>query len=64
MKKKVIWYCTGCDEKCALKIRNVYNMTHYTCILFSEDFCVEHGYKPNWRKHEPVKRETEIKPPF
>lgn len=63
MKKKVIWYCTGCNEKCAVKITDGYLPFEYKftndCILFTPKHCAEQGYKPSWRKHEP-----EVKMPF
>ena len=61
MKKKAIWYCTGCKEKCAVKITDGYEMykDEDDCILFTEIHCKAEGYKPNWRKHEP-----KVKMPF
>lgn len=69
MKKKTIWYCTGCKEKCAVKITGEYRINRHSnpyenCILFSDWHCSEQGYKPHWHKHEPQKRETEVKAPF
>ena len=59
MKKKVIWYCTGCKEKCAVKITDGYNLASWNedeCILFSDELCEEQGYRPDWRKHEPKEK--------
>ena len=55
MEKKVIWYCTGCEEKCAVKISGGYSPVCFRgkCLLFSVNFCSEQGYKPDWRKHKP-----------
>lgn len=63
MKEKAIWYCTGCAERCAMKITDGYapfehRFTH-PCILFTPNHCTEQGYKPNWRKAQP----EEIKKP-
>lgn len=64
MKKKVIWYCTGCDERCAVKITGGYDIPRSYCLLFSEVFLKPSGYKPDWHKYEPQKREPEVKAPF
>ena len=62
MKKKTIWYCTGCEEKCAVKITDMMRM--FKCILFDDEIARDLDYKPDWHKHEPQKRETEVKAPF
>ena len=61
MKKKAIWYCTGCHHKCAVKIDDYFDMIN-SCIPFGA-FGHDND-KPNWHKHEPAKRETEVKAPF
>ena len=61
MKKKAIWYCTGCHHKCAVKIDDCFVMID-CCVVFP--ICGHDNDKPNWHKHEPAKRETEVKAPF
>lgn len=56
MKNKVIWYCTGCDEKCAVKITGLYapyRNFEDACLLFTTEHCKAIGIRPDWRKHEP-----------
>ena len=67
MKKKSIWYCTGCAEKCAVKITEVYSPYRNfedACLLFSTERCKARGFRPDWHKHEPQKRETKVEMPF
>ena len=62
MKNKSIWYCTGCFQKCAVKVNST--MTMFKCILFEQEYANRLGCEPSWHKHEPQKRETEVKAPF
>ena len=62
MKYKSIWYCTGCFQKCAVKITNT--MVMYKCILFEDETARRFNCEPSWHEHEPEKRETKVEPPF
>ncbi len=56
MKKKVIWYCTGCHFRCAVKIfENIvpYRSSKDDCLLYTPETCKTIEVRPDWRKHEP-----------
>lgn len=59
MKYKSIWYCTGCFQKCAVKITN--SMSMFKCILFNDETARDLDCEPSWHKHEPDKAKRELK---
>ena len=64
---KAIWYCTGCNYRCAVKILEEtvpYRTPKDCCLLYTQATCETIEVHPDWHKHEPQKRETEVKAPF